>query len=94
MKFISPIGFRWKKLDVKQKDKSHVSPQRKEKHLVDLIKMVKKIVGPQRGQNNNKGKYFFHCTMFTPLVNKNNRSTKRSKKTKQKAYSSIAQTFL
>jgi hypothetical protein len=56
MKFISPIGFRWKKLDVEQKDKSHASPQRKEKHVVDLIKMVKKIVSPQRGQKNNKGK--------------------------------------
>jgi hypothetical protein len=33
-----------------------VGPPKKEKHVVDLIKMVKNIVGPQRGQENNKGK--------------------------------------
>jgi hypothetical protein len=32
------------------------APQRKEKHVVDLIKIVKKIVGSQRGQKSNKGK--------------------------------------
>jgi hypothetical protein len=38
-----PIGFGWKKIDVKQRDKSHVGPQRKEKYVVDLIKMVRKL---------------------------------------------------
>jgi hypothetical protein len=52
MKFISPIGFRWKKLDVKQKDKSHVSPQRKEKHVIDLIKMLKRIKSLEKNQKN------------------------------------------
>jgi hypothetical protein len=33
-----------------------VGPQKKEKHVVDLIKMVKKKLGSQRGQKNNKGK--------------------------------------
>jgi len=42
------LPFGWKKIDVKQRDKSHVSPQRTEKHVVDLVKMVKKTVGPQR----------------------------------------------
>ncbi len=57
MRFFSPIGFGWKKKNVEQKDKSHVGPHRKEKHIViDLIKMVKKIVGPQIGQKNKKRK--------------------------------------
>jgi hypothetical protein len=43
-----------------QREKSHVGPQRKEKHIVvDLIKMVKKSMGSQRGQENKKGKYNF-----------------------------------
>ncbi len=43
-----PHGSGWKKIDVKQKDKSHVDPLRKEKHVIDSIKMLKKIVNPQR----------------------------------------------
>jgi len=49
MRFFSPIGSGWKKIDVEQKDKSHVGPRRKEKHVVDLIKMVKKTMGPTKG---------------------------------------------
>jgi hypothetical protein len=44
------LSFGWKKIDVKQRDKSHVGPQRTEKHVVDLVKMVKKTVSPQRGK--------------------------------------------
>ncbi len=58
MRFSFPIGSRWKKIDVEWKDKSHVGPQRKEKHVVDLIKMVKKTMGPQRGQKARKEKNF------------------------------------
>jgi hypothetical protein len=95
MRFFSPIGSGWKKIDVKQKDKSHVGPQRKKKHVVDLIKMVKKIMGPQRGQKSKKGKEPLHYTIFTPLVNKSSGSTKRSKnKRGQKTCSFITQTFL
>jgi hypothetical protein len=64
-----------KKIDVEQKDK--VGPQRKEKHVVDLIRMVKKTMGPQKGQKNKKGKELLHYTIFTPLVNMSNGSTKR-----------------
>jgi len=57
------------------------APQRKEKHVVDLIKIVKKIVGSQRGQK------------FTPLVNRSNVSTKGQKNKNKKACSFLAQTF-
>jgi len=39
-----------KKIDAERRDKSHVGSQRKEKHVVHLIKMVKKTVRPQRGK--------------------------------------------
>ncbi len=41
-----------------------MGPQKKEKHVVDLIKMVKKIVGPQRGQKMKEDKF------FVPLLHK------------------------
>jgi hypothetical protein len=40
-----------------------VGPQRKEKHIVDLIKMVKKIMGPQRSQTKEDKK-------LVPLLHK------------------------
>jgi hypothetical protein len=50
MRFFAPIGFGWKKINVEQRDKSHVGPQRKEKHIVvALIKMVNKTMGSQKG---------------------------------------------
>jgi hypothetical protein len=45
-----PIGSGWKKIDFEQRDKSHVGPERKEKHVVDLIKMVKRSVSLEKGQ--------------------------------------------
>jgi hypothetical protein len=74
-----PIGFGWKKIDVKQGDKSHVDPLRKEKHVFDLIKMVKKIVSPHKGQKTRK-EFSFAYTIFTPMVNKNSGSIERPKK--------------
>jgi hypothetical protein len=59
MNFFSAIGYGWKKIDVKQKDKSHVGPQRKENHVVDLIKMVKKTMGPQKRPKKQKRKRTF-----------------------------------
>jgi hypothetical protein len=77
------IHYGWKKINVEQRDKSHVGPQRKKKQLVDLIKMVKKNVGPQRDQKNKKRNELLHCTIFTPLVNINSGCTKKPKKTKE-----------
>lgn len=57
-----------------------MGPQRGKKKVVDLIKMVKKSVGPQRGQKSKKGNELLHCTIFIPLVNKTNGSTKMPKK--------------
>ncbi len=75
-----PIGSRWKKIDVKQKDKTHVDPLRKEKHVVDLIKMVKKLVSPQRGQKIRKDLFFVHYIIIIPMVNKSSGSIERRKK--------------
>jgi hypothetical protein len=82
-KTVSPQ--RGKRIDVQQRDKSHVGSQKKEKHVkhvVDLIKMVKKTMGPQRGQKTRKEKNF--CSLFTPLVNKAvvHKEAKKRKKTK------------
>jgi hypothetical protein len=52
---------RGKKIDVQQRDKSHVGSQRKEKHVVHLIKMVKKTMGPQRRKKIRKEENF--CTV-------------------------------
>jgi len=44
MRFVSPIVSGWKKINVEQRDKSHVGLQRKKKRIIiDLIKMVKKM---------------------------------------------------
>jgi hypothetical protein len=68
MRFFSPIGSRWKKINVEQRDKSHVGPQRKEKHIVvDLMKMAKKTMGPQRGQKNKKGQKICYFVAQTSL---------------------------
>jgi len=62
MRFFSPIGFKWKKVNVEKRERSHVGPQRKEKHIVVvLIKMAKKTMGPQRGKKRKKEKNF--CTI-------------------------------
>ncbi len=74
MNFFSPISYVWKKINVEQKDKSHVGPQRIYKHVVDLIKMMKKSMGLQKGKKNNKGKELLHYPMFIPLVDKSNGS--------------------
>jgi len=75
---------RGKRIDVQQRGKSHVGSQMKEKHVVDLIKMVKKTVGPQRVQKNKKGKELLHCIICTPLANKAmvHKEAKKRKKTK------------
>jgi hypothetical protein len=39
---------RSKKIDVQQRDKSHVGSQRKEKHVVHLIKILKKTLVTKR----------------------------------------------
>ncbi len=43
-------------------------PTKGKKNVVDLIKMVKKNVGPQRGQKNKKGNEFLHCTICEPQI--------------------------
>ncbi len=76
--------------------------QRKEKHVVDLIKVVKKIVGPQRGKKifvgqrdksyvgpQRKEKHIFD---LIKMVKNNCGSTKRSKnERRKKTYSFVAQ---
>jgi len=60
----SPIGLGWKKINVEQRDKSHMGSQRKEKHIVVyLIQMGKKSKGPQKGQKNEF--FALYCTNFS-----------------------------
>ncbi len=61
-----PIGVGRKKKDVEQRDKSHVGPQGKKNicisnpnvrlHVIDLTKMVKRIMGPQEAKKSHRKK--------------------------------------